>query len=164
MKTFKFTQTVRKLSENKGSYYFLKIPAEVVEQFEKKRATRLLCTLESGISYSCGLNHYGDGNFFLILAGRYVKKLKKQVGDSISFEIYEHPNPLGVDVPEVLEVLLSQDPDAKAIYDTLTDGRKRTLIFSISRVKNIDLQVQRITDFLLQERIKQLKKAKSKSD
>lgn len=158
MKTFQFTQEVQKLAPNKGSYYFLKIPAEVVEQFEKKRSTRLLCTLESSMSYSCGLNHYGDGNYFIILAGRYVKKLKKEIGDSISFEICEHPNPLGVEVPEVLEVLLEQDPDAKEIYDTLTDGRKRTLIFSISRIKNIDLQIQKITDFLLQEKIKQLKK------
>jgi hypothetical protein len=158
MKTFQFTQTVEKLSPNKGSYYFLKIPAEVVNQFEKGKSTRLLCTLENGVSYSCGLNHYGDGHFFLILAGRYVKKLKKDIGDPISFEICEHPNPLGVEVPEVLEVLLEQDPDAKAIYDTLTDGRKRTLIFSFSRVKNIDLQIQKITDFLLQEKIKQLKK------
>jgi len=158
MKTFQFIQTLAKLAPNKGAYYFLKVPAEVVNQFEKGRSTRLLCTVENQISYSCGLNHFGDGNFFLILAGRYVKQLKKELGESISFEIQEHPNPLGVEVPEVLEVLLEQDPEAKAIYDTLTDGRKRTLIFSISRVKNIDLQIQKITDFLVQEKIKQLKK------
>lgn len=161
MKTFKFKQTVQKLSENKGSYYFLRIPAEVVEQFEKKQSSRLLCNIEDKVSYSCALNRHSDGDFFIIMAGRYVKKLKKQSGDEIEFEVCEHPNPLGVDVPEVLEVFLSQDPDAKDIYDTLTDGRKRTLIFSINRVKNIDLQIQKITDFLLQERIKSLKKAKS---
>lgn len=160
MKTFKFTQTVQKFSESKGSYYFLKIPAKVVEQFEKKKATRLLCNIEDTVSFSCALNRFGDGDYFIILAGRYIKKLKKQVGDSIEFEVCEHPNPLGVDIPEVLEVFLSQDPDAKAIYDTLTDGRKRTLVFSISRVKNIDLQVQKITDFLLQEKIKMLQKRK----
>jgi hypothetical protein len=158
MKTFQFKQTVQKLAPNKGSYYFLKIPAEVVNQFEKKRATRLLCTLENQVSYSCGLNHYGDGNFYVILAGRYVKQLKKQTGDDIEFEICEHPNPLGVEVPEVLEVFLSQDPDAADIYDTFTDGKKRTLIFSISRIKNIDLQIQKIRDFLLQEKIKKLQK------
>ena len=158
MKTFKFAQTVQKLSPNKGSYYFLKIPAEVVDQFDKKRATRLLCTVEGTISYSCGLNHYGDGDYFLILAGRYIKQLKKQIGDDIAFEICEHPSPLGVDVPEVLEVFLAQDPEAQAIYNTFTDGKKRTLIFTINRVKNIDLQIQKITDFLLQEKIKMLKK------
>ena len=157
MKTFKFKQTVQKLSPNKGAYYYLKVPAEIVDQFEKKRATRLLCNIEDKVSYSCGLNHF-DGNFYIILAGRYVKQLKKQVGDDIEFEICEHPNPLGVEVPEVLEVFLSQDSGAKAIYDTFTDGKKRTLIFSISRVKNIDLQIQKITDFLLQEKIKMLQK------
>lgn len=163
MKTFKFKQTVQRLSENKGSYYFLKIPAGVVEKFKKKRATRLLCNIENTVSYSCGLNHYGDGDFFIILAGRYIKQLKKQVGDDIEFEICEHPNPLGVDIPEVLEVFLSQDPEAREIYDTFTDGKKRTLIFHIMRVKDIDKQVQRIIDFLTQEKIKLLKKAKSKT-
>jgi hypothetical protein len=161
MKTFQFTQTVQKLSERRGSYYFLKIPAEVVDQLEKGKATRLLCTVEDTVSYSCGLNQYGDGNYFIILASRYVKKLNKDIGDPISFEIQQHPNPLGVDVPEVLEVFLAQDPEAKAIYDSFTDGKKRTLIFAISRVKNIDLQIQRITDFLLQEKVKMLKKKRS---
>ena len=67
----------------------------------------------------------------------------------MSFEIYEDPNPLGVEVPEVLDVLLVQDDQLKAIYDKLTDGKKRSLIYSINKVKNVDLQVEKITTFLM---------------
>ncbi len=163
MGKFRFTQAVQKLSPNKGAYYFLKVDAEIVNHFDKKGKTRLLCNLEDSISFSCGLNHFGDGHFYIILAGRYIKQLKKEIGETISFEICEHPSPLGVEVPEVLTVFLEQDPEAKEVYDTLTDGRKRTLIFSIARVKNIDKQIEKITEFLIQERIKQLKKAKRNS-
>lgn len=150
MPTLQFKQPLLKFSSQKGSYHYLKIEATTVEKFKKKKATRLQCTLENSVIFDCGFNHLGDGNFYLIVSKRHLKKLKKQEGDILSFQIEEHPEPLGVKVPEVLEVLLSQDLDAKAIYDTFTDGRKRTLIYTINRVKDIDKQVQKILAFLEQ--------------
>lgn len=79
-----------------------------------------------------------------------MKKSQVAFGEEVRFSIEEDPNPLGVEVPEVLQVLLDQDPAAKAVYDTLTDGKKRSLIFSIQKVKNMDLQVQKILTFLEQ--------------
>ena len=58
------------------------------------------------------------------------------------------PNPLGVEEPEVLTVLLNQDSMAKEQYDQLTDGKKRSLIFSLLKTKNIDFQVHKILQFL----------------
>ncbi|WP_346759138.1 YdeI/OmpD-associated family protein [Agaribacillus aureus] len=132
----------------------MKIDAATVNKFEKKRKTRLKCVIDNKISYSCGLNHFGDGNFFIIVATRQLKSLGKTLGDPVSFEIFEDPNPLGVEEPEVLLVLLDQDIDAKKVYDQLTDGKKRSLIYTIRGVKDIDKQVQKILTFLNQERIK----------
>ncbi|MEO1214728.1 MAG: DUF1905 domain-containing protein [Bacteroidota bacterium] len=149
-----FKQKVRQLEKRKGGYYFLEIDKESVDQFEKKRATRLVCTIHDELSYSCGLNHLGDGNFFIILSNKNLKKLGLELGDYISFYIEEDPNPLGVAIPEVLEVLLVQDPDAKKIFEAITDGKKRSLIYSIARVKDIDKQVHNIMDFLKAEEMK----------
>ena len=117
-----------------------------------------MCHLDEKISYQCGLNHLGDGNFFIIFAGKYLEQLGKKVGSFVHFRIEEDPNPLGVDVPEVLTVLLMQDENLKDIYDKITDGKKRALIFSILKIKDIDKQVQGITDFLLKEQQKLIKK------
>jgi len=152
MPHFKFHQPIQQLEKRKGGYFYFKIDASVVNQFEKKRATRLKCIINDLVEFSCGLNHYGDGNFFIIVATKHLKKLKKELGDNVDFEIYEDPNPLGVEVPEVLEVLLVQDEQLKAIYEKLTDGKKRSLIFSINKVKNIDLQVEKITSFLITQK------------
>ena len=146
--TFVFTQPILQLEKRRGGYYYLRIDAETVHQFPKQRYTRLLCNIHNGISYSCGLNHLGDGNFFIIVSTKLLKKLGLQLGDQVEFIISQDPNPLGVEVPEVLEVLLEQDPDAKSIYDRLTDGKKRSLIFSIQKLKNIDRQVEIVLDFL----------------
>lgn len=147
---YKGTQIVQKLSPKRGSYYYLKIPSSVIAEFPLGKKTRLKCSLEGKLSYSCGLNHFGDGDFFIILSKRYIKTLNKELGDALHFEIMEHPNPLGVDVPEVLSVFLEQDEEANQIYETLTDGKKRSLIFSILRVKNIDIQLRKIREFLLE--------------
>ncbi|MEM8906591.1 MAG: YdeI/OmpD-associated family protein [Bacteroidota bacterium] len=141
-------QLIKQLEKRKGGYFYLRIDAEVVNQFEKKRATRLICTIDDKVSYRCGLNHLGDGHFFIILASKYLQQLHKKFGDKIHYLIEVDPNPLGVEVPEVLTVLLQQDEAAKVQFDQLTDGKKRSLIHTINRVKNIDKQVQMILDFL----------------
>ncbi|MEL6925343.1 MAG: DUF1905 domain-containing protein [Bacteroidota bacterium] len=159
---FEFTQHIGQLEKRKGGYYYLTIDADTVNQFEKKRHTRLVCTIDHKVSYSCGLNHLGDGNFFIILSTARLKKLGKELGDEVHFSIKPDPNPLGVEVPEVLTVLLQQDEAAKGIYDQLTDGKKRSLIFQIKPVKNIDLQVEKALQFLEGEAEK-LRRKKAKS-
>ena len=154
MKTFTGKQTLNQLDPRKGGYFYLVIQADLVNQLSQKRATRLVCTIDDRISLRCGLNHLGDGNFYIIIAKRHFEKLNKHIGESVAYSIHEDPDQLGVDVPEVLSVLLEQDPEARAIYEKLTDGRKRTLIYSFNRIKDIDKQVKKIIDFLAEEKIK----------
>ncbi len=106
------------------------------------------------------MNHLGNGNYYIMVAKRYIKPLKKDKGDLVSYTLQEDPNPLGIAIQEVLEVFLAQDEDGKTIFDQLTDGRKRTLIFSVLRIKNIDKQIQTIQNFLIAEHEKQQAKKK----
>jgi len=150
MPRFTFNQLIRQLEKRKGGYYYLQVDAAIVNQLERKRATRIICTLNGTVTYGCGLNHLGDGNFYIIVAARYLKKLGLALNDPVTFEIEEDPNPFGVEVPKVLSILLEQDPDAKRIYDGLTDGKKRSLIYGIKDIKNVDKQVQKIRSILQQ--------------
>ncbi len=151
-------QAIGQLEKMKGGYFYLMIETDIINQFERKRHTRLVCHLDEKISYQCGLNHLGDGNFFIIIAGKYLEQLGKKVGSIVHFKVEEDPNPLGVDVPEVLTVLLAYDEDLKTIYDKITDGKKRALIFSIIKTKDIDKQVQGIMGFLAKEKQQLIKK------
>lgn len=153
-----FSQNIGKLEKRKGGYFYLKITRETVESFEKKRATRLICVLENEVKIACGLNHLGDGNFFIIIAGKHMKTLGMEEGSLVSFEIYEDPNPLGVEEPETLLILVEQDPVMKTIYDRLTDGRKRSLIFATRTIKDVDKQIKAMVDFLMEEDRKWKKK------
>lgn len=162
MLSFELTQRIGQLAPNRGAYFYLQVSADIINQFEKKRHTRLICEVEGTVAFACGLNHMGDGNFFIILSKKNLKSLGKHLGDEVQFKISEDPNPLGIEVPEVLQVLLDQDPEAKAIYEAATDGLKRSLIYYIKDVKNVDTQVKRILETLEKFRLKQLKKAEKK--
>lgn len=150
MKSFKEEQVIGQLEKRKGGYFFLKIEAAAINQFQNKRHTRFLCTIEDSLTFQCGLNHLGDGNFFIILSTSNLASVRKLVGDKIHFELTEDPNPLGVDMPEVLETVIEQDEHLKAIFDSLTPGKKRNIIHQISRIKDIDRQIQKCI-LLIQE-------------
>ena len=140
---YKSKQIIGQLEKRKGGYFFLKIEAEIINQFQNKRQTRFLCTLEESLTFQCGLNHLGDGNFFIILSTKNLETVNKRLGDTIHYELNEDPNPLGVDMPEVLEAVLEQEQDLKTIFDSLTLGKKRNIIHSINKIKDIDRQIQK---------------------
>lgn len=154
MKSYSGEQTIKQLEKRKGGYFYLKIDSEIINQFSRKRATRMICTIDNIVSYRCGLNHLGDGNFYIIVAGKYLEKLDKELNDKVAYKIEEDPDQLGVEIPEVLSVLLEQDSEAKEIFDKITDGKKRSLIYSILKIKNIDRQIKIITEFLAKEKTK----------
>ncbi|MEM7107290.1 MAG: YdeI/OmpD-associated family protein [Bacteroidota bacterium] len=148
MTSYQGTQSIKQLEKRKGGYFYLKIDSTIVEQFSRKRSTRLICTMEGKVSYRCGLNHLGDGNFYVIVARKYLHKLDKEPGQNVDYKIEEDPDQLGVEIPEVLTVFLDQEPESKQIFDQLTDGKKRSLIYSIIKVKDIDSQVKSIQEFI----------------
>lgn len=73
---------------------------------------------------------------------------QKELGDTVEYKIEKDPDQLGVDMPKVLTVFLEQEPESKQIFDHLTDGKKRSLIYGILKIKDIDSQVQKIRAFI----------------
>lgn len=142
------SQQIRQLEKRKGGYFYLEIPADVVNALENKKNTRVICHLNAEISYRCGFNHLGDGNYYLIVAGKILKQLAIAPNESVNYAIYLDPDQLGVEVPEVLAVFLEQDEEANNTYESLTNGKKRSLIYSIAKIKDIDKQVNTIISFL----------------
>jgi hypothetical protein len=148
MQIFQDEQVIDQLEKRKGGYFYLTIPAKVVNQFEQKRQTRLLCTIEEKYTFQCGLNHLGDGNFFIIIGSQKMKDIGGKLGDKIRFEIKQDPNPLGVDIPEVLEVVLEQDEELKGIFENLSMGKQRSVIFAIQKIKSIDKQIESVRKYI----------------
>ncbi|MBC8034285.1 MAG: YdeI/OmpD-associated family protein [Chitinophagaceae bacterium] len=143
MKSYKDEQTIGQLEKRKGGYFYLQVNAAVVDGFANKRRTRFLCTLDKKLTFQCGLNSLGDGNFFIIISTKNLLAIKKSLGAKVQFRLEEDPNPLGVEIPPVLEALLEQDEAIKEKFEKLTAGKKRNVIHTITKIKDVDKQVQR---------------------
>ena len=142
-------QPVQQLEARKGGYFYFEIPATYVKTLTRQRKTRLICTLDQHLTYPCGLNHLGNGDYFIILSKSNLKQLNKGLGSLVELSLVEDPNPLGVEIPEVLQVLLEQDTMLKQKFVALTDGKKRGIIHQMNRIKNLDLQISRAQKLIL---------------
>lgn len=134
-------QVIEQLDKRKGGYSYICLPGEVVNKFKDQRQTRLICEVDAAFRFQCGLNHLGNGDFFIILGKKILQSLKKSAGETISFALYYDPDPLGVPMPESLSVLLEQDAALKAAFEKLSMGKKRQVIHYLSRIKNLDKQI-----------------------
>lgn len=69
-----------------------------------------------------------------------IKKIKKKLGvfptDYFTVQLSEDTSKYGVEMPEEFEAVLQSDPEAFEIFETLTAGKKRSLIYYILKIKN----------------------------
>lgn len=142
------TITIQKLPQLRGGYCFFEINKQLIEQFEKKSKTRFICTIDDSYTFPCGLNHLGDGNFFIMLTKDRINTINKSVGDSIDVQLVEDTSKLGVEIPEVLEILLEQDPRLNAKFLQLTPGKQRSIIFQMNKIKDLNKQVAKTIELI----------------
>ena len=136
------------------------ISNEVVANFPKGARTRVVLRINGQGDIQCGLNTHSPGIRCMMVSKAHMKNLGLMAGEKVAIEIFEDPNPLGVEIPEVLLALLDQDPIVAEVWARMTDGRKRTICHSTKRLKNVDLQVERALEFFAAEQEKQRSKSR----
>ncbi|WP_161991923.1 YdeI/OmpD-associated family protein [Flagellimonas algicola] len=67
-------------------------------------------------------------------------------------QFFEDTSKYGVEMPEELEAVLSTDMDAETIFESFTDGKKRSIIYMISGYKNSQTRIDK--SLLLCENLK----------
>ena len=157
---YRFDTYLEMLDPIRGGYRCVIFEKSVVDSFPQGRKTRVILNIDDVLELQCGLQGYGDGRYFSMIGKSRLNGYTLEQGQAISVVVYEDPNPLGVEIPEVLEALLEQDDIAKRVWTKLTDGRKRTLCHTLYRIKNIDKQVDKALGFLEEEREKLAAKGK----
>ena len=97
---------------------------------------------------------YNQG-YFVLINKSLVKKLGLMVNTEVSLSLEKDTSEHGHEVPESFQMLLQQDDDGSHLFEQLTPGKKRSLIYIVGKVKNIDSQLNKglaILDHLKQEK------------
>ncbi len=126
------------------------IPEKEVRKMGKPK--RVICFVGKETLHAA-LQSMATGVYYIHLSKPLLKKLRKKAGDSITLSFQEDNTIHQFAMPEVLEEVLQTDPEAKDIFDALTPGKRRSLIYLIQQVKSTDKQIERA--LLITSRIKQ---------
>ncbi|NER15683.1 hypothetical protein GWK10_00575 [Spongiivirga citrea] len=93
-----------------------------------------------------------QSQFFVMFGKKNQKELGIEKQDSFKIQLIEDSSKYGVEMPEELEAVLLSDYDAFQIFESLTMGKKRSIIYMILRFKTSQIKIDKA--LLLTENLK----------
>jgi hypothetical protein len=152
----KFKATIARFEESEVFWTSIIIIPEGIFQEMIKIAPnkRIICTINNSLTFHCAM--IPKKTFHYIMIGKdKIKSLNLKINDEISAAIIPDTSEFGMHVCEELEEVLFSDPDGNFWFQKLTPGKKRGLIYVISKTKNPELRIQK--SFVLLEHLKRNK-------
>ncbi len=137
-----FTSRLENFNTRLWSYH-IKVPRSVALAFQEKGIKRVVCTLNHQQAFQCAIMPAGDGVYFINVNKKIRDTLKLKEGHEVAVSLEEDSSEFGLPFPEELEAALQEDQEGKALFDALTPGKKRNLLYGVSQVKSSDLRIQR---------------------
>ncbi|MFK8060997.1 MAG: YdeI/OmpD-associated family protein [Polaribacter sp.] len=133
MKTKKFTITHIDI-------YNVFIPNEIYTPFADKKMSRVKVEISKDDKkiefYAAVKRDKKSGDFKMMFSKQKQKELDISLGDEFEIQLFEDKSKYGVEMPEELEAVLMSDYDAYLIFESLTAGKKRSIIYGILRFKS----------------------------
>lgn len=119
---------------------------------------RIICTLNNCIVFHCGMlpkKHY----HYIMLSKERIKTLNIYINDDFLVDIIPDTSEFGMNNSDEFQEVLESDPEGKLLFEKLTAGKQRSIIYLLSKTKNSQLKIEKAFVFL-----EHLKRDKGKFD
>ncbi|WP_273567309.1 YdeI/OmpD-associated family protein [Maribacter halichondriae] len=128
-----------------SSYYSLLLPESIINPFLEKKIRRVkaVASFEGKELIFHAAIQKRNGNYYMMFGKRYQKELGIFPNDYFRLQLFEDDSKYGVDMPDEMNAVLSSDPEAQQIFESFTAGKKRGLIYGISRYKNSQMRIDK---------------------
>lgn len=150
-------------------YHHFPIDAQTTLELASANHKRVICTVNQTVVMHCALMPKNDASFIMV-SKKIRTQLGIELGDKVELSLKKDESEYGMPMPTSFEMVLAQEEQAFEHFKRLTPGKQRSLIYIISKVKNIDKQINKSLaiaahltemngklDFkLLQQKIKEL--------
>jgi hypothetical protein len=133
---------MNKIEKFSNGMHYVMVDENIVGSFTLKGSKRAICVIDSE-HFHCAFMPKKEGGYFINLGSTICKKLKLKEGDEITLSFKEDDSEFQFEMPEEFSEVLYQDPDADAVFQGLTDGNKRGLIYVITLVKSSEKRIER---------------------
>lgn len=122
--------------------HHLVIPEPMARQFIIGEDRRVVCTLDEKVTIHSALMP-NKGDWFILLNKEIRTKLGVEAGDTVRIVLEKETAEYGMPLPEEMLVMLEQDEAGSRYFHALTPGKQRSLIYIVSKVKNIDSRINK---------------------
>ncbi len=128
-----------------SNYYTLLLPERIIAPFLEKnqKRVRAIATFETKKLEFFGAIQKRNGEHYMMFGKRYQKELGLFPNDLFELQFFEDTSKYGVKVPEEFEAVMLSDHDAFQLFESLTPGKKRGLIYAIARYKNAQTKIDK---------------------
>lgn len=139
---YTFTGIINTLDSNVWSTH-VDVPDDIVIELKTQKISRLVCTFNDAETSHSALLSHGDGTYYILINKERCKKLEVNVGSQVLVTLREDISKYGMPMPEEMEELLRQDPEANKYFHSLTPGKQRNLLYIIGKPKGSETRLKK---------------------
>ena len=127
------------VSTTGSGWHFLLMGKDIVDKFDfEDKYKRVVCTINGGEPFQCALLPWGE-LFYIIVNQK--KRVGIAAGDMVKVRLVKDESKYGLPMPEEFEEVLKQDPEGDRLFHGLTAGKQRSLLYQLSKPKDIDVRI-----------------------
>ena len=133
--------------------HFVTVPTELAQGGSVAGKSRLRGWID-GAPFSRAVFRTPDGELRLRFGMGWLRDAGLSVGDMVTIVLDEDQDPDRVDVPNELALFLGADPVVEHLWEELTPGRQRSLVYGVEQAKRPETKHRRaraVVDELLAE-------------
>ncbi|WP_299522953.1 YdeI/OmpD-associated family protein [Winogradskyella sp.] len=122
------------------------LPETPIANFIKgnHKRVKVIATFENqSIEFYAALKYEKSGLYRIYFSKAKQKVLGVFMNDYFELQVFEDNSKYGVDISEELEAVLLSDYEAYTIFENLTPGKQRSIIYAISRYKSSQMRVDK---------------------
>ena len=123
--------------------HYILLEKKVVSLFTKDGNKRVICRINDQIEFHCAMMPKKEGGHFINIGSTICKKLKIKEGSKVTATFLPDNSEHQFEIPEELKEVLNTDPYANNIFQTLTKGNQRGLIYLVTQVKTSNKRIER---------------------
>ncbi|WP_268224588.1 YdeI/OmpD-associated family protein [Sinomicrobium oceani] len=124
--------------------FVIRVPDAVAEKLIPKTTDkRVICTFNSKISKPCALMPSGEGSYHILINKKELRELGTDIGETLRVALKPDTSAYGIPMDEEFRAVLDSDPEGERLFEALTPGKKRTLLYMVGKLKSTPLKIQR---------------------
>jgi hypothetical protein len=138
----RFTSILERSDNNLWGCHF-RVPEHIAGRLIDGGSRRVVCMLNGSVERQCAILPRGKGLFVITVNRQLRDKLGLSFGMEVRVDLRRDSSEYGLPLPDELRELLRQDKEGNVLFNALTRGGQRTLLYIVGSAKSSEKRAAR---------------------